>query len=243
MNMRDDDITIEPMDQLELYVLDLLDDDEIRDVEALIARDPAAQQRVAELRGTLGTLPFGLEPMDPPAGLRDRILDEARAETGVTPVEEEHAPEEPTRLFGSALWGLAAAAIIAIAFIAVLALAAGNGPGDFQTYPIATTEAATGPVSGQVRFRQGSEQAILDLTGLENPPQNLVYQVWLISGDNPPTPNITFTPDSSGEAHLLIRGNLPQSDILAITLEPQGGSPAPTSDVLIVSDLTQPESG
>ena len=241
MNMLDNDNTMELMDELELYVLDLLDDDERAELEARIATDESLQRRVRELRGTAGMLAFELEPMAPPAGLRERILDQARAEAAVEPVQLHPQNDEPTSLFGSGAWIWAAAAIIAIAMIAVLAFAAGDPAGDLQTYPVAVTDATDAPITGEVRLRESAQQATLNLSGLQEPPEGQVYQVWLVAGDAPPEPNITFTPDSAGQASLLIRGDLPSSQLLAITLEPHGGSPAPTTDILLVSDLTQPD--
>lgn len=244
MSMHDDHNTIEPMDELELYVLDLLDDDERETLEAQIAADPAMQERLRELRGTAGMLAFDLEPMTPPPGLRDAILQQARADTSGEPARL-HPVEyhEPVSIERRAPWMWVAAAILAIAMVGAIVYAAGGDqPGDLRTYPVAVTEASDAPVSGEIILREGSEQATLVLSGLQEPPAGQVYQVWLVAGENPPEPNITFRPGSDGQANLLIRGNLPASQLLAITLEPAGGSPAPTTDILLTSDLTQPDS-
>lgn len=245
MSMHDDHNTIEPMDELELYVLDLLDDDEREALEAQIAADPAMQERLRELRGTTGMLAFDLDPLPPPSGLRDRILDQARAEVADEPVQLRPAshPDEPVSIERSAPWLWIAAAILAIAMVGAIAYAAGSDqPGDLRTYPVAVTDATDAPISGEVILREGSQQATLLLSGLQSPPAGQVYQVWLVAGDDPPVPNVTFIPGSDGQASLLIRGDLPASQLLAITLEPAGGSPAPTTDILLVSDLTQPDS-
>ncbi len=55
-------------------------------------------------------------------------------------------------------------------------------------------------------------------------------------------PNITFVPGTDGRANLVVRGDLAACNLIAITIEPEGGSSAPTSDVLIISDLTRPDS-
>lgn len=241
MNIRDDNTTEEPFDELELYVLDLLDDDERQLLEARLAGSDELRQRVRELRGTLGSLAFALEPMEPPSGLRERIQEQARAESGpvrLVAVDDDHAHEEPTSLFNSMPWVWAAAAVFALALVGALVFAADDGVGDLEAYPIATTDASVG-AAGQVRVRQGAQQATLDLTGLQPLPSDQVYQVWLIA-DGAPVPNVTFTPDTSGEAHLVVHGELGEARVLAVTVEPTGGSPAPTTDPLLVSDLTAP---
>jgi anti-sigma-K factor RskA len=245
MSMHDDHNTIEPMDELELYVLDLLDDDEREALEAEIAADPAMQERLRELRGTTGMLAFDLEPMAPPSGLRDRILDQARAEATSEPAQLHPVsqPDEPISIERTAPWLWIAAAILAVAMVGAIAYAAaGDQTGDLRTYPVAVTDATDAPISGEVILREGSQQATLLLSGLQSPPSGQVYQVWLVAGDDPPVPNITFSPGDDGNVSLLIRGDLPASQLLAITLEPAGGSPAPTTDILLVSDLTQPDS-
>ncbi|CAN5365161.1 hypothetical protein BH23CHL1_BH23CHL1_23560 [soil metagenome] len=241
MNMRDDTTIEDPLDELELYVLDLLDDDEHEQVEARIAGSDELRRRVRELRGTLGSLAFTLEPMEPPAGLRERIQEQARAESGplrLVPAAEEHA-EEPTSLFNSMPWVWAAAAVFALALVGALVFAADDGLGELEVYPVATTDASAGAV-GQVRVRQGAQQATLDLTGLQSPPPGQVYQVWMIEAEGAPIPNVTFVPDANGEAHLIVRGNLNDAQIIAVTTEPPGGSLAPTTDPLLVSELGPP---
>lgn len=243
MSMEDSDNFMEPVDELELYVLDLLDDDERQALEARIASNTALQERVRELRGSLGALALGLEPIEPPAGLRDRILDQARSD--VAPEEPLQFPatrKEPVSLW--ARWSWAAAALMAISIIAAVAFAADSGqPGELHHFPVVAVEASGDPSAGEITVRGGADQAQLILTGLAPAPENQVYQVWLVAGDDPPVPNITFVPREDGRATLTIRGDLPASQLLAITLEPRGGSLAPTTDILFVSELTWPESG
>ncbi len=242
MSMRDSENIMEPVDELELYVLDLLDDDERQTLEARIAADAGLQERVRELRGTLGALALGLEPIEPPAGLRDRILEQARSE--IVPDEPLQFPvsqDEPVSLWGR--WSWAAAALMAIFIVAAVAFAADSGqPGDLHHFPVVAVEASGDPSAGEITVRGGADQAQLTLTGLAPAPEDQVYQVWLVAGDDPPVPNITFVPREDGRAILTIRGDLPASQLLAITLEPRGGSPAPTTEILFVSELTWPES-
>lgn len=70
-------------DQLELYVLDMLSDDERAEVENRLLQDREASERVRELRSVAAMLAFDLEPMQPSTDLRSRILDAAREDVAV----------------------------------------------------------------------------------------------------------------------------------------------------------------
>lgn len=64
------------------------------------------------------------------------------------------------------------------------------------------------------------------------------YELWLLDGKDP-IPAATFNPDEMGQATVEI-GELASADMpqkFAITVEPAGGSPAPTSDILFVGDF------
>lgn len=67
-------------------------------------------------------------------------------------------------------------------------------------------------------------------------PSGKEYQLWYIAGSKP-VPRGTFTTDQNGK--VLVRDQLPPTfqagAVFAITLEPAGGSPAPTSEVLLHS--------
>lgn len=80
-------------------------------------------------------------------------------------------------------------------------------------------------------------QAMLMADKLPDVPQGKAYQLWFIVGKNPPMPGKTFSPDSAGKGVLKVQ--MPKealdSAIFAITLEPEGGSNAPTSPIYLRS--------
>jgi anti-sigma-K factor RskA len=84
-----------------------------------------------------------------------------------------------------------------------------------------------------VRSAQG-DALVAQLPQLQ---QGRTYQLWLIEGsDTPPNSAGTFSVDQQGHGVLVV-SNPPvassESAIFAITNEPEGGSPAPTTDVLV----------
>jgi hypothetical protein len=66
-----------------------------------------------------------------------------------------------------------------------------------------------------------------------------VYQLWIIPKDGAPIPSQTFTVDAEGKA--LVTGiTLPGDQLLAaaaVTDEPTGGSPQPTTTPFLVGTL------
>ena len=69
--------------------------------------------------------------------------------------------------------------------------------------------------------------------GLEDAPEERTYQVWLIEGGEPTSAG-TFDP-SDGRGTLETDISLEGVEVVAVTIEPEGGSPAPTSDPVLSS--------
>jgi anti-sigma-K factor RskA len=73
------------------------------------------------------------------------------------------------------------------------------------------------------------------------PGKNHVLQLWLISKSGKPMPSRTFWPDSSGKVDLMIDDPpevLAQTKALAVTEEPMGGSPQPTTTPMWVGGVS-----
>ncbi len=71
-------------------------------------------------------------------------------------------------------------------------------------------------------------------TGLPPCPEGHAYQLWLIA-DNKPLPGGTFKTDAQGRARMSDR--LPpdhSAPAFAVTLEREGGVPAPQGDIFLV---------
>lgn len=90
--------------------------------------------------------------------------------------------------------------------------------------------------TGTVVMSQERGQAMLVTSGLPDLPDDKVYEAWTIDGD--PEPAGTFTSD--GDAAMV---ELPDAtfgaDSVAVTVEPDGGSPEPTSDAIFTVSMPQ----
>jgi anti-sigma-K factor RskA len=249
--------------QLELYVLNLLDDDETAAIEQRIADEPAVRERVRELRGAASLLALDLEPIEPSPALKDRILAAARADLDSsspepgTPASMPAAEPAPPpvsiadvrRSRGMVQWiPWSVAAVLAIALIGSLLWNASlRSDLDERSTAIAhavqTSGTASG-ASGEVVVLDSDGVALLTLSDLPALEPGKVYQVWLIAdADSAPQPNVTFMPTNQGFANVAVAGSVGDYGILAVTIEPNGGSTAPTSDPLITSELDEPAGG
>lgn len=240
-------------DRLELYVLDMLPDDERAEIESMLRRDSQARERARELRGVVSSLAFDLEPMQPSAGLRGRILDAARAdEPGrrvepapvAAPVSLTERRDERTSRRGSlasrwAPWAVAAMLAVALVGSMVWNVNLRERLDErviTETYAVVSVGPAEG-TNGELLVVDDRNTALLALSNLPELEPGRVYQVWLID-EGDPVPNVTFQPNTVGAASVAVPGDIESYRLLAITVEPEGGSTAPTTDPIISSPLT-----
>ncbi len=188
--------------------------------------------------------------MTPPADLRDRVMAitsapaEPAAPPEVAPVEEAPVPvevlpaavEEPTaqatgvpraRLPYALAAAFATIAVIFAAWTAVF-LAGGDEPAASLT-----TSASAGGVAARASFIADERVAVLRFDGLEGPPAGSVYQLWAIGPDVDPTPAGLLLTIEDGHAVAAVEGDFGPGWTFTVTAEPDGGSPAPTTDPLV----------
>ncbi|HEV2108415.1 MAG TPA: anti-sigma factor [Thermomicrobiales bacterium] len=101
------------------------------------------------------------------------------------------------------------------------------------------TEEGPPTATGNLFYSSREQRVALAVEGLPRLPENQVYQLWYLSEGQPPQPAETFTVGPEGKA-ALIEQNVPPGSFqqVAITAEPEGGSPAPTGDILLVGTLS-----
>jgi anti-sigma-K factor RskA len=79
----------------------------------------------------------------------------------------------------------------------------------------------------------------LTLHGLAPLPKGKVYQAWTIAkGTKTLAPSIVFTPSASGSAVVALPENGDNLAVVALSVEPEGGSKAPTSKPTFVRPLS-----
>jgi anti-sigma-K factor RskA len=232
------------LDLLTAYALGVIAPEEIARVSALLEEQPELRATLAELRATADMLPYGLPEASPPADLRQRVLDRATGRASA-------AAASPPRRISNRMrgWLIGLSSIAAVALVA----AAIGWAQLFQTRDqltqslaelkqtqaqvadaqalIATLEGSGGTAS-ILRTRNGEAVLIAQLPPLL---PGRVYQLWRIQGSNSPASAGIFYVDPQGFTTAeLPAGQQPQpGELLAVTNEPDGGSPGPTTDILI----------
>lgn len=234
------DITIHiDHDTLAAYAMDALTSEEVVAIGGHLQTCTQCQQEIASFRATVGLLPYGLVEAEPPVDLRERII--SAAKTG-RPVPA-RAPVSTTREHPMR-WGWLrrfAPALMALTF--VIGLLFGRvwpaGPGT-QPQPEGQVVTLSGQASGSGTVLIANDHTFVRLTisGLPQPAPGQVYQLWLL-GRTAPISAGTFSanPDGSGQFELNGLAWSPEYNGIAITIEPIGGNPAPTSDIVAKADL------
>jgi anti-sigma-K factor RskA len=84
----------------------------------------------------------------------------------------------------------------------------------------------------------GSENAFLIVQGLSNLPSDMEYQVWHIGGEGDAPMGVgTFSITDPDGQLITVPANFSNAEALGISIEPRGGSPAPTGDIVLLGEL------
>ncbi|MGV0813607.1 anti-sigma factor [Mycolicibacterium boenickei] len=215
------------------YALDAVSDAERVDIERSLADAPAEiteafRAEVRAVRETMATAAVTTE-MAPPAGLRDRALAVSRE------------PHRDRFRWRTGVLAAAAAVVVAAAgFGAGLALRPVSAPTTAeQVLSAADVRTATGQLSagGTATFVYSRDErtGVLVMNNAAAPPPGMVYQMWLMT-DQGPEPAGTMG-DLTPSTTALVR-DLGNSTALAFTVEPDGGSPQPTGEMVARLSLT-----
>jgi anti-sigma-K factor RskA len=186
------------------YALDALDPDEAEAYERHLRQCEECREQLAELNETSAALAFGTSAPEPPARLRASILDAAAAErTNVVPLLRRRWVAR----------GLAVAAAAAACVVVGLV--------------VASTRPGGKPVVTATIVLDANRTATLHVSGLGTAPHGKTYEAWVIPTGQAPRPAGLFPGGASSSVRL--RGTVPPNAVVAVTREPTGGSPAPTT--------------
>jgi anti-sigma-K factor RskA len=230
------------------YALDALPPDEERFFESHLSQCAACRQEVAELRATAAVLASGAaEPA--PQGLRERVLaqiDVTRQEPPILDGDVEDQISRTTRLKATLTSVAAAALIVIVGLTAVVARL--NGRLDdlearsgevyqvLAAEDVRTVEMSTDGGNARVIVSESAGKGVFLAQGLDEAPEGKVYELWLIQ-DGQPAPAGLFEPDQEGATVQILAGDVSRADAVAVTIEPEGGSPQPTSDPIMVAEV------
>lgn len=217
---------------LTAYSLAALPDDEAADVRAHLATCRRHDASLAELESVAKRLPLTVDDVEPPGGLRSRLLDAfdaaVAAESKVTrlsPARRSRPAMRPRFAY------LAAAAVLVLAVVGLsvwnVMLQARDNDGGATVVAQLTGEAG----SGQVVYLPDQQLAVLTLD-LPELPSDRTYQAWRIDDGQPAS--LGLVPNTGVVAMDVDLGG---ANAVAISDEPAGGSDQPTSTPLVVAEL------
>jgi anti-sigma-K factor RskA len=102
-----------------------------------------------------------------------------------------------------------------------------------QVVPLAGLEPA--PAARARMIWNAPQGGLLVASGLPPAPAGKTYQLWAIAGQRAPVPAGVFEVDAEGRGHLQVPplAGVAGVDVFAVTLEPDGGRPAPTGQMYL----------
>ena len=196
---------------------------------------------------TAGRLAFALTPEPVDEAMVERILASPRTEM-VTSGEEATPVMIPAaavddlavrRARRPKAWQalVAAAAVIAL-LVVVVANAVPTTTGVTEAAPTQQIVAFTGDTDGTLAmaFTPGESGAVFWGSGLPDPGPGKVFEIWMIEGGRPVSGGCVTPTD--GVVAIRVDANIGTTDTMAVTVEPADCPAAPTSQPVLLADLT-----
>jgi anti-sigma-K factor RskA len=221
------------------YALDALEPEEREAYEAHLAGCDSCREELASFGPTTEALALAASGPTPPAELRERILEAARAEPQtVVPFVPRRARVAPI------LWVATAAAAVVAVSLGVWAVHLSNSL-DLTRTALARQRQAVAvladPTAQTVRLKAGAGRLVVDangraalvLAGLEQAPSGKTYETWIINRGTP-VPAGVF-PGGKALDVVGVDGVVGQGDVVAVTIERSGGARKPTSAPIVAS--------
>ncbi|MCW8306391.1 anti-sigma factor [Acidiphilium sp. PA] len=228
------DLVAPPPDRAGLYVLGLLRGQERREFEADLAVDPVLAMEVAAWEVRLLPLSLAIAPVEPSEAVWleiQRIL-APRESAGSVPVPASlrRRPSWRESFWDNvAVWrGIGGIAIAAALAIALLRPQPVPAPG-----LVAVLSSKAGPVF-TVALRSDGGMNIAPVGSIK-PPPGKVWQLWAVAGGEKPVPvGFVSAKPSILPAHQIPADLRKPNILMAVTVEPPGGSPTGQPDTPIV---------
>jgi anti-sigma-K factor RskA len=242
-------------EDFELYALGVLEGDELRGIESHVNSCADCAAKVAEARGRIALLAFSAEPQEPPIEVRQRLMARIRAEKNPARAPSvPRAERAPSRVWNFA-WGALA---FGLAIFAVYLWNSNNVLQQeldrqeaaakqqmvlterarsisallISPQTVTATLAPKAPVateSGRV-FYNSQQGALIYVGSLPQLAADKSYELWVIPQTGNPIPAGVFAPQPNGDATVVLP-KIPagvSAKAFAVTIEPVGGTAAPT---------------
>jgi anti-sigma-K factor RskA len=231
------------------YMLGALEPDEAAELERHAEGCERCQAEMRWLTPALDALPEGVERLQPPRELRERVMAEVRFDAEPEAVFKDDPAATGVfarvanwmRELGSGPMGLRpvvgfAAAILVVAAVAGFAIGGGIGSDSGQTSTV-----VTGPGKGSgvtAKVVSSDSGGTLHLANVKQIPDNRVLEAWVQRDGEVEPVEALFVPDREGRASTELP-DMNGVEVVMVTTEPKGGSKSPTSSPLVTIAIPQ----
>jgi anti-sigma-K factor RskA len=249
-------------DLKDAYVLGALPEEERLSFEAYLAAHPERQAEVDELGAVAGLLAFSPQEQEPSPELRSRVMEVVEAEAEPRRVGGRSTLAKVGDYLSIRSIALGAAALLVIGLLSWNVMLQGQVE-DLQGR-VQDAQGQVQDLQAQVEDAQDRQQiqqsptielggswadqganaevasihknqVILVAKDMPSVPEDRTCQIWVISNDVP-KPSGLFQPDGNMTA-TPITNSITKADVIAVTVEPAGGSEQPTSDPVLLAEL------
>jgi hypothetical protein len=205
-------------DDVGAYLLGALNDLERQAFERHLSGCSECRDEVERLRPAAEALPGSVVQLDPPPGLKRRLMAEVEGDSNVVPLESRR--RRPTRL-------LAVAAVLLLGIVVGFGVAQLGGDG---SRTVTATVAKAMPRAGGSLEISGDD-GTLRLHDMPELGAERVYQVWYQHGERL-VPARTFEVGRSGMGTVELR-DVETADGVYVTREAKGGAQVPSEDPIV----------
>ena len=222
----------------EAFVLGALPEGERREFEEYLTSHPERQAEIEELGAVAGLLALSPEEHEPSLELRRRIMNAVEAEAVRPPASRRSWLTKVREFLGVRNLALGAATMLVIGLFSWSMLLRGEVQ-DLQGRLQSLQNQPQGPQMVKLEgsgTQQGAQAKVVTLEGdravlvvedMPPVPEGKTYQVWVIE-DEVPKPSGLFKPEQDSVA-AVVKHPVGGGDVIAVTVEPEGGSPQPTT--------------
>jgi anti-sigma-K factor RskA len=247
-------------DLKDAYVLGALPEEERLSFDEYLAAHPERQAEIDELGAVAGLLAFSPQELEPSPELRRRVMEVVEAEAEPRRVRGRSTFAKVRDYLSVRSLALGAAALLVIGLLSwnvllqsqveILQGRVQDAQGRVQDLQAQVEDARDQRQQSPTVELEGSwadqganaevvsiheNQVILVARNMPSVPDDQTCQIWVIS-DDVPKPSGLFQPDRKITA-APVTNSITNADVIAVTVEPAGGSKKPTSDPVLLADL------
>lgn len=231
------------IDLLPAFVVCALTEEETYQVASHLEVCPTCRAELKSLQQVADDLPLALAQTEPPARLKANLMEsvhkrQAQATVSEPPVKSRKLEFKLQRLLP--VFGIAVFIVLAVVNVVLWrqlyngSLQAGS---NFQSVALANTENSPGAM-GELVLDPNGQYGTLVVDNLAKLDSTKQYQVWLVkNGERTSGGVFSVNPDGYAALELYAPMPLRLYDSIGISVEPFGGSPAPTGDKVLGGNI------